>query len=294
MSATNQPGSEYQPLSAYYTPLPLARAMVDRMQLRPGDVVVDPSSGGGSFIEALIIRDRRERLGLTILAIDVNAHAPSMLSTSGAFRRSVQSFLVKPVLWEVPKNKREEHDRWWRDEGGRQALALAGLYTEEPPTHYEVQSADPWPRDWPQPDVVLGNPPFGIKLPVPDEIRKAPIAVAEYHVRRAVTLAKRETLFLLPQSFAGSTKRATGLFVDHPFTGDLMVSPRPTFTAGGNDASEYSCFWWRKNAGSLVDDFKRRLISDGARPDLVDHDAAPDPWMSMFTAITGRLIWEKD
>lgn len=287
-------GDNYADGAAYYSPLPLARAIVDRMQLRPGDVVLEPSAGGGSFLEALIIRDRREGLGLTILAMDYNASAPSMRSSSGAYRRSVQSFLDVPLLWEVPRNKREEHDHWWANEGGRESLARLGIETEEPPTAYEVQGGDPWPDSWPQPDVVVGNPPFGIKLPVPDEIRKAPIAVAEYHVRRAVGMAKRETTFLLPQSFAGSTRRATGLFVDHPYTGDLMVSPRPTFTAGGNDASEYSVFFWRVGADALVDDLKRRLLADGTRPDLVERDAGADPWMSMFTAITGRLIWEKD
>ena len=51
MSATNR-GGDRDELDRYYTPRSLARRLTARLPLEPGDVVMEPSCGGGAFIRA--------------------------------------------------------------------------------------------------------------------------------------------------------------------------------------------------------------------------------------------------
>lgn len=80
-------------------------------------------------------------------------------------------------------------------------------------------------------DSVIGNPPFSL---------------AEEHIRIAHSmLAVGGVLaFVLRLNFLGSTKRA-GLWHDHPPDAIYTLEPRPSFTGGGNDSTEYALFVWR-------------------------------------------------
>lgn len=74
MSATGR-GAERDALDRYYTPDDLASAIVRHIvapHLTPGDVVIEPSAGGGSFVRALQAAEAR------VLAIDIDPDAPAL------------------------------------------------------------------------------------------------------------------------------------------------------------------------------------------------------------------------
>ena len=57
---------------SYYTDTRLAQVLVDLLPLNPGDVVLEPSAGGGAFCVAL------ESRGCTVQALDVDPRAPAL------------------------------------------------------------------------------------------------------------------------------------------------------------------------------------------------------------------------
>jgi hypothetical protein len=81
-------------------------------------------------------------------------------------------------------------------------------------------------------DLVIGNPPF---------------SQAEQHARMALDLARPGGLvvFLLRLSFLGSKKRAA-FRREHPLSGQWILVPRPSFTGGKTDNSEYAAMVWEK------------------------------------------------
>ncbi len=87
-------------------------------------------------------------------------------------------------------------------------------------------------------DLVIGNPPYN---------------QAEACVRHALEVAPR-VAFLLRLSFLGSAGRVA-LFRERPPVAVYMVSPRPSFTGGGTDSSEYAFIVWDETAaiGTRVD-----------------------------------------
>lgn len=64
-------------LEAHYTPIALARAIVARLPVRPGDVVLEPHLGGGAIAEALL------DAGCVVLAMDIDAQAPGIARLTG-------------------------------------------------------------------------------------------------------------------------------------------------------------------------------------------------------------------
>lgn len=82
-------------------------------------------------------------------------------------------------------------------------------------------------------DVVIGNPPY---------------RDAEAHIRHALRATRRHVVFLLRQSILGSIQRGP-LWSDHPMRALWTLVPRPSFTNGGTDASEYSVIWWDRLRG---------------------------------------------
>lgn len=68
------------PDPTHYTPRDLARAIVDRLQIRRGQIVVDPHVGGGDFLHA-VLDYARDRLGgedaVRVEGGDMNADAPA-------------------------------------------------------------------------------------------------------------------------------------------------------------------------------------------------------------------------
>jgi hypothetical protein len=66
---------------AYYTRDDVALACVRTLPILDGDVVLEPSAGGGAFLRAL----RTAHPGASLLAIDVNPEPPAALSENGGF-----------------------------------------------------------------------------------------------------------------------------------------------------------------------------------------------------------------
>lgn len=98
-------------------------------------------------------------------------------------------------------------------------------------------------------DVVVGNPPFSVQLertigkrnPCKKTVNHE---VGEAHVRKCLELLNRggSCSLLLRAAFVHPEKRTDLLErVDI----EAKVSPRPSFTDGGSDNSEYSIFQWR-------------------------------------------------
>ena len=58
------------PLDRYYTPPALAQQLVATLGILPGDVVLDPSAGGGAFLQCL------DPALHTLHAVDIDPHAP--------------------------------------------------------------------------------------------------------------------------------------------------------------------------------------------------------------------------
>lgn len=80
--------------------------------------------------------------------------------------------------------------------------------------------------------LVLGNPPF---------------REAEEHIRHALGLmaAGDELVFLLRLNLLGSRSRVA-FWESTPLAEVVPIVPRPSFTGGGSDATEYALFRWVK------------------------------------------------
>ena len=59
-------------LDAYYTPRELAAFLVDLLPIRDGDLILEPSAGGGAFVSALVEKTSE------VVAIDLNPDAPGL------------------------------------------------------------------------------------------------------------------------------------------------------------------------------------------------------------------------
>ena len=59
-------------LDAYYTPAELAGYLVGLLPIMDGELVLEPSAGGGAFVRALVQRTSE------VVAIDVNPDAPGL------------------------------------------------------------------------------------------------------------------------------------------------------------------------------------------------------------------------
>lgn len=90
-------------------------------------------------------------------------------------------------------------------------------------------------------DAVVGNPPFSL---------------AEEHVKIALSmLAVGGSLaFVLRLNFMGAIKRCS-FWRAHPPDAVYTLVPRPSFTGGGNDSTEYALFVWRhaRRSGQVID-----------------------------------------
>ena len=163
-------------LDAYYTPDALAAACVARCGIDVGDLVVEPSVGGGAWVRAL-------RAGVPVVHITGIDIDPTAAGLAGCDLSRVGS---------------------WTDE-------QIGLW------------------DW-----SVGNPPY---------------SDAEAHVR--ASLARCDNVAaLLRLSFLGSRQRVA-FWRAHPADEIVMLSPRPSFTGGKTDTSEYALFIWRRGAARM-------------------------------------------
>lgn len=82
-------------------------------------------------------------------------------------------------------------------------------------------------------DLVIGNPPYND---------------AEAFVRTSMRWVRPGgyVAFLLRLSFIASQSRVAGLYAEFPIFSLAAIAPRPSFTVGGNDNSEYGLFVWKR------------------------------------------------
>jgi len=207
-------GAPVCPLGRYYTEDEVARAIVARLELDGVGVILEPSAGGGAFVRALVERRRAEGLTYRILAVDVDAQA------------SARDHLEP------------EHG---------DAFAVLDFL--------DVLA---WPEAWPsRVDLAVGNPPYSIRVLVLDEegqpqrypeghkrageLVDRTIEVATDHALRCLELAARAVL-LFREGFAGSVERYARLWARGTLIRQDTLIPRPSFTGGSTDATEYAAF----------------------------------------------------
>lgn len=99
--------------------------------------------------------------------------------------------------------------------------------------------------------LVLGNPPYNL----PGDGKGNKPTTAERHVLLALDRMRDGDVlaFLLRLAFAGGGGRIERLYEKHPLAALWPVTPRPSFTGGGTDASEYGVFVWVKGQRGPVD-----------------------------------------
>jgi len=201
-------GGVYAELGAYYTDQRVADAIAANLPIREGDSVLEGHAGGGAILSAFLALPRK----LDLYAMDVDPRCPAMTAPAPRYHRRVQSFLGEPVICTRPDT-------------GQDVVA---------------QTADPYPDDWPRPTWIVGNPPYGVRVPG----RKSAFPVAHHHVRRALELTGRHVVLLLRAGFATATSYV------HLLTGDntprelWFLFPRPGFAGAGTDMAAYVVIWW--------------------------------------------------
>src|SRR5919106_4267177 len=76
-------------------------------------------------------------------------------------------------------------------------------------------------------DLIITNPPYSLALPF---LKKS---LGE----------GRTVIYLLRVNFLGSSERAA-FWQANPLTHLFIITPRPSFTGSGSDATEYAWFYW--------------------------------------------------
>lgn len=196
-------------LGRYYTDRRLADAILWRCKqkqlLKQGQVVLEPSSGGGAFLDAIFRR-----------------MPPQRMPTLEEYRHS--SF---PGIWKL-----------YAMDISPDAPSLKGWAPTLGYTISRQDFLDPYPTDWEKPDLIIGNPPYSIKS------GSRWVDTATLHCEKAIALAKKNVVFLLRTNFLGCTKLRRPFWEKHPPKEVWMIDPRPSFSGGGTDSTEYSVFWW--------------------------------------------------
>ena len=73
------------PLDAYYTPRPLAQALIEQLPITASQSVLEPSSGGGAFVQALLSKTPRvTALDIEQAITDAQAQAANAATTARA------------------------------------------------------------------------------------------------------------------------------------------------------------------------------------------------------------------
>jgi SAM-dependent methyltransferase len=166
-----------------YTPLELARAIVDRLELAEGMTVLDPSCGEGVFLVAVLERAKALGISLVVEGWDIDADA-----------------LEKAAL------------------AMKEAARRIGLGRTRPWKLVHRDALAPEPRRF---DVIVGNPPYLEAKRMPDDVKArvrelCPIAAvgafdlyAAFVERCAKLLAPRGVLsFIVPNRLAVTSNAA--------------------------------------------------------------------------------------
>lgn len=231
MTSRGKAGSEPCARGRYYTAGELAEAVVRDLYARgaieswshDGDPihVLEPSAGGGAFVRAL--RNLREETGIPI------------------------------VIWAMDVDPTAAAKEWIDPEAGDRFVVADFLRLEE------------WPEDWPdRVDLVVGNPPYSIRVPILDgageltyhptghkkagKLRTLPVEVGTDHTLRALELCLGLVAFVFRTDFRGSISRYARLWGQSVLESHDLLVPRPSFTGGGSDSTEYEAFYMRNGA----------------------------------------------
>jgi hypothetical protein len=197
---------------SYFTPPALARVLVGLLPLEPGDVVLEPSAGGGAFCVAL------EARGCAVHALDVDPRAPA-LHMARPWRTQVGDFLTADVgrpQWVV----------------GNPPYAVPG----DPVTCKKCKGI-------PVEGTGACSKCKGVGYTRPM------VPMAENHARRALQVAERGVAMLLRLALLAGQKR-TLLWRSHPPAIVYVLPQRPSFTGGGTDQYDYMwCVWDNQHQG---------------------------------------------
>lgn len=212
-TATNTMGGDTPRVDgdAYLTPDALALAIARRVREAFGGFgrrIVEPSCGEGAFVVAA---------AATWPRADIIFGDPNDPAVVVASKR-----LTASGTW--PSHAPVSGARWEQD-----------FWTPE------LRSD---PRWGPERALVIGNPPYNL----PGDGRGDKPTTAERHALLALDRMRDGDVlaFLLRLAFLGGGGRIERLHAKHPLAALWPVTPRPSFTGGGTDASEYAVFVWRK------------------------------------------------
>lgn len=155
--------------------------------------------------------------------------------TSGSPTRCSRSAACRVLLRELLEAPQRERARWRRGTRARRC-------------------AMPHARRRPCPPRVQGRASAAVSHNGPGRRAREGQGTSGPTTPSSATRPSHWLAFVLRLNFLGSTKRS-GLWHDHPPDAVYTLEPRPSFTGGGNDSTEYALIVWRhaRRTGQLVD-----------------------------------------
>jgi hypothetical protein len=195
----------------FYTPVSVALALLRRLDLFDGAIVLEPSCGAGGWLEALILLQQERGITLRIYACDVSRYAPALCIDSPHYVSACFDF-TDAASWPAD---------WPRPD----------FIVGNPPysiteTQIDEQTGEP---------LVKGG----------GEVQTKQIEVATDHTVRALEICDR-VLYLFPLMFRGSQRRFDRLWSHGWLDREAQLCPRVSFTGGSTDATEYAGFYFDK------------------------------------------------
>lgn len=183
MSSTTR-GGDYDPLGAYYTRPDDARRCVQVLPIEPGERILEPSVGGGSFLRALYALGLVDAAARNVEVMDLNPQAPG-LHMPGDHLRTVARDTGLVVLTGFLVTAPQQRPDW---------VLGNPPYGTRPP-------AETCPR-------CAGAGEGCRRCRGEGEVRPAAVHVATAHCRRALAITRRHVAFLLSLGFLESLRRA--------------------------------------------------------------------------------------
>lgn len=224
--------SDQQILGKFYTPLPVARAIVatiDQELNKPPEHILEPSVGGGAFVIAACERWPDAH----VTGIDIDRDAPGLGYCNSTFINDFESLAIVGPAFDLVLGNPPFSVYEWRRCGKRGAKPKSAKIDQEKIRQNE--STGLW-----------------------EKLVKREVASA--HVRNCLkfTAPAGRVALLLRAAFLHPADRDDLIdCLDFEF----KISPRIPFNEdGGADNSEYSCFLWRNVACGLRG--VRRLVWD--------------------------------
>ncbi len=267
--ATQAKPEDAEPLGAYDTPPALARAILDRVVAvvpeltgdasRQYEQILEPHVGSGAFLRAMLDRwpDPFDSPGIEVYDLDPFAPgidlAPDRVTVSpyGAPHRHTLGRLqgTCPICgdWFVGRTVRalcpDHAVRRKPCPGSGQPVMPPDAYDVPDPVRCGFLTTAPKFR----PTIVLGNPPYGARVPWRP---KNPEPVAHLHVAHALAVSGRHVFQVLRQSWIAPDRHRELTDSGH-LRAVWTIRPRPPFawfgTTKGTDSGPSALYWWDKS-----------------------------------------------